>query len=309
MQSLAFRFEPEESRTGIYVLTFSDGYRYVGQSLNVVNRFSSHRRRWDDITHIAFRAFMPDELNAREREVLAAIERQGHNVRNLDLAGHPGGDSLLDVVMEEEAQAEWLDSVSPEPTDAPRYLAATRRMAGLQKFHQLMARPDAEGLISAAATYISLAIPWPSQTEGRFWTATAMSTTGRRPDRRRLITISAQNAEVLVIGETTTNSGCEVTGFLNIDKGATSIDRWLQRHGIDAVVETASYGTIGNVSRIHFSGLPSLALLFAEGSPIAKPAKTLALNLMRKGPSMYTRFHNDHLADAVFNRMAHKDRI
>ncbi|WP_129545594.1 GIY-YIG nuclease family protein [Arthrobacter dokdonensis] len=250
VQSLAYRFAPEESRTGIYVLTFSDGYRYVGQSLNVVNRFASHRRRWDDITHIAFRAFMPDELNAREREALAAIERQGHNVRNLDLAGHPGGDSLLDVVMEEEAQAEWLDSLTPEPTDAPRYLGATRRMTGLQKFHELMARPDAEGLVTAAATYIGLAIPWPSQTEGRFWTATAISTSGRRPNWRRLITISAQNAEVSVIGETTTDSGCEVAGFLNIDKGATGIDRWLQRHGIDAVVDHRPHKRLMCSSRV-----------------------------------------------------------
>ncbi|WP_146073271.1 GIY-YIG nuclease family protein [Arthrobacter sp. N199823] len=131
VHSLAFRFEPENSRTGIYILSFANGERYVGQSFDVVNRFSAHRRRWDDITHIAFRAFVAEDLNFREREILAAIEVRGHRVRNLDLAGRPGGDSLLDVVMEEQAQAEWLVSDGAEPTDAPRYVEGARRAGAL----------------------------------------------------------------------------------------------------------------------------------------------------------------------------------
>ncbi|MDD0856648.1 hypothetical protein NHF46_00310 [Arthrobacter alpinus] len=112
-------------------MSFANGERYVGQSFDVVNRFSAHRRRWDDITHIAFRAFVAEDLNFREREILAAIEVRGHRVRNLDLAGRPGGDSLLDVVMEEQAQAEWLVSDGAEPTDAPRYVEGARRAGAL----------------------------------------------------------------------------------------------------------------------------------------------------------------------------------
>lgn len=77
VQSLAFRFEPEDSRTGIYILSFINGERYVGQSLNVVIRFSTHMRRWDDITHLSFRPFLAEELNLREREVLASVEQRG----------------------------------------------------------------------------------------------------------------------------------------------------------------------------------------------------------------------------------------
>lgn len=159
IESLAFRFEPEESRTGIYKLTFANGWRYVGQSLSVINRFAAHRRRWSDITHIAFRPFIASELNLREREVLTAIEAQDHRVRNIDLAGHPGGVSLLDVVIEEQAQVEWLDSVSPEPADSPRYLAASRRVSGLQRFQELIGRSDSQELINAAANYVGSAIP------------------------------------------------------------------------------------------------------------------------------------------------------
>lgn len=307
VQSLAFRFEPEDSRTGIYILSFANGERYVGQSLNVVNRFGSHRRRWDDITHIAFRPFLSEELNLREREVLASVEQRGHRVRNLDLAGRPGGDSLLNIVMEEQAQAEWLESDVSEPFDAPRYMAAARRVAGLARFQELSRRNDFPELLDGAASYVATALPWPSQTEGRFWTATAMASTGRSSTWRRLITISAQNAEVLVIGESSTGGATVIEGFMNLDKSASSsIQPWLRQQGLDVYSLIDSYGTIGDVCHLEFTGLQTLSHLLEEGGPITQLAKELALNLMRKGPSMYTRFHNDHLADAIFTQMANQ---
>lgn len=260
VKSLAFRFEPEDSRTGIYILTFDDGYRYVGQSLSVVNRFAAHRRRWSDITHISFRPFMASELNTREREVLAAIESQGHRVRDIDLAGHPGGVSLLDIVMEEQAQVEWLQSMATEPGDSPRYLAASRRIAGLQRFQELMGRAGSQDLINAAANYVGSAIPWPSQTEGRFWTATAMATTGKRKDWRRLVTLSAQNAEVLVLGEVTSSAGTSVEGFINIDKNVTGIDSWIrdETKGPEAGVLKRDHPELGRCPH------PGAAELFPE---------------------------------------------
>lgn len=302
VQSLAFRFEPEDSRTGIYILSFVNGERYVGQSLNVVNRFGSHRRRWDDITHLAFRPCLPEELSLREREVLAAVEQSGYRVRNLDLAGRPGGDSLLNIVMEEQAQAEWLESDASEPFDAPRYLAAARRVTGLARFQELSSRNDFPELLACAASYISTALPWPSQTEGRFWTATAMASTGRTSTWRRLIAISAQNAEVIVIGESSVGAAAVIEGFMNLDKSASDgVHYWLRRQDLDTYSQMSTYGTIGDVYHLGFTGLQTLSRLLEEASPIAQPAKKLALNLMRKGPSMYTRFHNDHLADAIFN--------
>ena len=305
VESLAFRFEPEDSRTRIYILSFTNGERYVGKSLNVVNRFSTHRRRWDDITHIAFRSFLAEELSLREREILASVEQRGYRVRNLDLAGRPGGDSLLNLVMEEQAQAEWLESDASEPFDAPRYVAAARRAAGLARFQELTSRNNFPELLTAAASYVATALPWPSQTEGRYWTATAMASTGRSSTWRRLIAISAQNAEVLVMGEATSGGESVIDGFINIDKKAmNTVQVWLHQQNLDIYSRTRTYGTIGDVYQLSFTGLQTLSHLLQEGSPIAQPAKELALNLMRKGPSMFTRFHNDHLADAIFNRIA-----
>ena len=132
-----------------------------------------------------------------------------------------------------------------------------------------------------------------------------MPSTGRSSTWRRLIAISAQNAEVLVIGESSVGNATSIEGFINVDKSASSsIGHWLHQQDVDAFSQTESYGTIGDVYRIGFTGLQPLSYLLRPGSPIAQPAKDLALNLMRKGPSMYTRFHNDHLADAIFNSIA-----
>ncbi|WP_449371788.1 GIY-YIG nuclease family protein [Arthrobacter psychrolactophilus] len=304
-ESLAFRFEFEDSKTGIYVLSFANGDRYVGKSVNVVNRFSTHRRRWPDITHIAFRPFSIEELSLREREVLAAVEQGGYRVRNLDLAGRPGGESLLNLVMEEQAQVEWLESNASEPLDSPRYLEAARRAAGLARFQTLSQRDDFPELLSAVAQYVAVSLPWPSQTEGRFWTVAALASTGRSPSWRRLISISAQNAEVLVIGEATESGVKTIAGFINLELSAHStIQTWLQRQSLNAVCRSRQYGTIGDVCHMEFTGIDTLRALLQEGAPIGQAARTLALNLMRKGPSMYTRFHNHHLADAIFNHIA-----
>ncbi|UIK88931.1 hypothetical protein [Arthrobacter polaris] len=75
---------------------------------------------------------------------------------------------------------------------------------------------------------------------------------------------------------------------------------------LDVHSQMVSYGTIGNVFRVDFTGLRALYNLMQDDSPIAQPAKELALNLMRKGPSMYARFHNDHLADALFTALTNR---
>ncbi|MDQ6754332.1 MAG: hypothetical protein M3017_13235, partial [Actinomycetota bacterium] len=87
LESLAFHFPVADSKCGIYILSFGDGARYVGKSLNAVRRFADHRRRWNDITSIAFKAYPSEDLGRQERAVLRSIESEGHHVRNLDLAG------------------------------------------------------------------------------------------------------------------------------------------------------------------------------------------------------------------------------
>ncbi len=118
-----------------------------------------------------------------------------------------------------------------------------------------------------------------------------------------MICVNAQNAEVLVIGETLSPTGPRIIGFLNVDPCANNARTWLSRKAPDAFIEDASYGTISQVAPIHFTGLNVLETLLHDGSPLIDPARHLALNLMRKGPSMYAKYHNHHIADEIFQRL------
>jgi hypothetical protein len=304
LDSIAVQFRPTDSRCGIYILTFDRGARYVGQSQDVVSRLATHRRRWPDVSSVAFKPFPKEELDAAERAVLAAVEAQGHPVRNRNLAGKPGGEAVLDLVITREAQLEWLHSPIAEPRDSPRHLEAVKGSAGREAVDPLMNRPDSDRLIGAAASYVSGALPWASQTEGRFWTVTSLPSTGRRNDWQRLICISAQNVEVLVIGELLTKSGPTIAGFLNLDPTAWVLRSWLRRNKVDASMEPSSYGPIGNIASIHFTDLATLEGLLRNDSPVLGHARELGLNLMRKGPSMFSKYHNLAIADEIFRRLA-----
>lgn len=60
----------EPLSTGIYILSFNNGEEYVGQTVNFMQRFTAHRRRWDDIESIRFAAVPRIQLDYLEQEVI-----------------------------------------------------------------------------------------------------------------------------------------------------------------------------------------------------------------------------------------------
>lgn len=81
--SLGVCFKPGEPRCGIYIVEFRDGDRYVGQAIDVIRRFSDHRRRWEGIIGIQFRAVPREGLNDAERQMVRLVEAT-HCVRNIN---------------------------------------------------------------------------------------------------------------------------------------------------------------------------------------------------------------------------------
>ncbi len=70
----------QPSLRGLYRLTFANGDAYVGQAINVANRFTSHRRRWEDITQFEFFPIPEGDLNQPEKDLIHLTEANG-NVR------------------------------------------------------------------------------------------------------------------------------------------------------------------------------------------------------------------------------------
>ncbi|MGP9583912.1 GIY-YIG nuclease family protein [Brachybacterium sp. AOP35-5H-19] len=110
--ALSVYFGLDRKLCGIYTLEFEKGERYIVQTIDLVSRLSSHRRRWDDIVAVSFIECGPEELNDLERAMISDAESQ-YVVRNRAFTKMPGGRSELDFVVDVQQQAEWLEGVQP----------------------------------------------------------------------------------------------------------------------------------------------------------------------------------------------------
>ena len=169
--------------TGIYVLEFASGQRYVGQTRNIVTRYATHRRHHGDIVALNFAPCLVAELDAAERAVIHEQE-QHHSLRNLMLTDRPGGAGDLEVTREEEVTA-----TLPWQRDR-RLTARDEANSHRQRAWQLAARTDWPEISKALATYVHETIPAPIGTAGQLWTLSALPATSKRPGDRRLITLS-----------------------------------------------------------------------------------------------------------------------
>jgi hypothetical protein len=281
-------------RCGIYVLHFDDGHRYVGQARDVLVRFSDHRRRWTDrIVAFEFGAASAADLNELERRTIQQLERQGVGLYNSALVGLPMGESPLDLVVDRVEQERWLDAGVEAAYDLRErlVLAASRPRVG-KGFEELAVRDDYSEIRAALFLYVLDVVPWPHETERRFWSITSMPSTNRSRTHRRLSTVSVNNVETLVLAQSLIDGQRVMGGFVNVAPGLADPQGWpMERH---------TYRTVGEVDTITFVDLVGL-LDVLEMPGVVEAARRLAIGLMRKGRGMMAKYHDESLADDVFS--------
>ncbi|WP_270407498.1 GIY-YIG nuclease family protein [Brachybacterium paraconglomeratum] len=279
---------------GIYTLEFDDGERYVGQTIDLVSRLSSHRRRWNDIIAVSFVECGAEELNDLERAMISDAERQ-HVVRNRAFTKMPGGSSELDFVVDVQQQAEWLEGVQPAYPLDERTRAAERRKRTRKKFVELSKHPDYPYALDDLTAYVNAVIPWPSVTGGLYWGVSAVPGTGRTADRRRLLTVNAHKVELFYMLHFPKLDTTE--SYLSVD--STALER---RNCRDLDIERATYRSYKDAASIYVP-LGAMAEMLGRES-IVVAARKMALGLMSRGPSNFAKFHSDDLLDEV---LLHRD--
>ena len=291
------------ARCGIYVLYFEDGHRYVGQARDVLTRFGSHRRRWGgQITGFDFAPAAPGELNDLERRTIQRLEHDGIRLRNSALAGLPMGESPLDLVVDRVEQEQWLESGTDTEYDFEQRVAVanSRRRSGTN-FAALRAREDYQDLRFALLLFLISVVPWPHETERRFWSMTAMPSTNRSRAQRRLTAISVNNVEVLVVATVLEDDEWVLGGFVNVSPD-------MVRHAdLGWPLKRTRYRTVGEVDVIYFAGAGGLIDLL-QGPDVVEAARRLTLGLMRKGRGMMAKYHDESLADDVFALLPELER-
>lgn len=293
---------PEKLSCGIYELSFTNGELYIGQTINFPARFSTHRRRWGDIEAVRFAEAIPKELDDKERAAIQSRVEQKRQLRNKTLLSQSAGPSPLDLIVDPQAQAAWLqhDADSEPPgVDPERVTLAQRRVKSRVKFDKLRDHAEFSALMESVSAYVSQVIVWPQETEGRQWTLTALPSTARHKVNRRLAALSIHNVEVLVFGEMfwEDTSAWETYTFMN-----TAIMSVVPQEIQDLTELTAGYRSTGTVHRVSTAGLHAIPPLL-EIPEVLRAARQLAMGQLRKGSSVLARHHNDSLADEVFAAM------
>lgn len=291
--SMLFQTVDPEARCGIYVLEFADGARYVGQTVNIVNRFSQHRRTYNDIVAMSFASCAENLLDVFELLVIKKIEND-FSLRNKKLTDLPGGHDEVTLQMVDGfvLQLPWKRENRGTVFDEPKGSKNKR-------FWKLAGRADYPEIKKQLARYVHETIPKPTATGGSLWSLTALPSTSKRPNRHRLFTLNAGSMEVLYLIEHIHQSGTSELEW-RINLWPEGLAKKLKNLSGDWVGnafygETDAYKSAGSLIAISSFGTSTFGSVL-EQEFILAAAYRLNVMLMRRSTSVYAKFHNEALA-------------
>ena len=299
-----------DDRRGVYIYKFSDGTWYAGKSVDVASRYVQHRHeyRHDGSSHVVETMwFSPvlgndaEELDAAETQVISALERAGYELTNVLKTDTPGGSG--DVVVHPApgvgVSLPWDRGARPRTGECGTIPIPSASASNMRSFERLTNRDYWSDLLALLAAYVDETIPAPDSTVHVRWVATAMPSTGGTRGYRRIMAISCQNLETLVVFD----EGKGPWGFVNM-REMDSLGRKVCRrfrsfsHGFH--IWPADYQAARGVSRVQFDGLRELSALLSR-KDFLDSCYRLNIELMRKGPTMFSRFDNPPLVRAILS--------
>jgi hypothetical protein len=168
LYSVAHLF-PKAERCGVYILGFTGGERYVGQSVNVVTRFGTHRRTYGDIEFLDFCPCPRARLAELERAVIQGQRDCGFQLRNVTHARGPLGESDLDPLISPAEQYAWLNDGGETPDVPSRVDDPEQRERHHATYLRLRQHPWFGLVAVILGDYVQETIAKPRQTERTFW--------------------------------------------------------------------------------------------------------------------------------------------
>lgn len=293
LESVAFALRDEPHFRGLYRLSFANGEAYVGQSVNVVNRFTGHRRRWDDIVALEFFPFLDEPLDPLEKTLISVTEKST-SVRNVKDTDRPRGDE--DFVFNSE------DGISsPLSWDRENHIPPGTSVVSSEakKFVKLSQEPNYGLLRDVVGWYIYNTYPDPFNTQRHLWVSTAMPATKKSRKHQRLLGLSAGTLETLVAFDDREKPVPNVEIFINTARALVQAKElsdpkglWFVEHHnrYKASKVTSWVFTLESLEAIIYgdSKFPHMDLMLDL-------AYELNVKLMRQGGTIFQRFHNNML--------------
>lgn len=296
--SVADLHRPNE-RCGIYVLGFANGERYVGKAVNVVRRFTDHRKTHDDVTHMTFKMVPQADQSAVEQHCIRTLERHGLRLRNIVHMSVVEGESDLDLVVTPEEQTRWLAGDLEGLEDAAQHVQdAALKQRYRRKFERFMALPFAPDALFVLGVYLQAVVPFPRRTELGFWMVSCLPS-GAPEGSTLYLRVSLNMQEVFSL--LADDQGLWASFHLartpfqeNLGEG------WLEELQVLGWETTEhGYGPGGQDQfQVYANGLQEIIALLLEPAS-SNAMRLLNHRLMKKGPTYYSGFHCLDLVDAA----------
>lgn len=300
LSSLAPAFKKGDSKCGVYRLHFENGEAYPGKTKNVVSRFASHRRRWPDIVSVDFFPLPEAEITVAEQFLITETEAR-YSVRNIMLTNRPRGNDPAEIVTA-------TGSTVMLPWERERAKTATQSYTDEvdKKVPQLLRHPLFPEVRDLLGWYISTTVQDPARTAKQLWTVSCMPSTNRTNTEHRLLTLSCGNLETLfIVASTSHDFANDPNAFVFVNMNTALLDdesRFRDPAGRWAVGRLGYRGE--TVSSLQLDLGTFLAIIYGDidfpyFDELVDAAFNLNTRLMRRGSTMYSRFHNDRLADLL----------
>lgn len=296
---------------GHYILEFTDGQCYIGESIDLPERHKQHRGRFRDIHRIRVR---PDSeatrslhgkrhLRLHEKSLIHGAQEAGLLARNInEMATMIGASKQLDDLISPDEQRIWLtapDVANTNDTTTRADFSAERYAGTADNYRHFLTRPDADQITRIIGSYLTRCVPYPARTELHSWAISCLTKPGKRTGRVSCLTIAM--TETLVIYQDRGTSG---PGKIQVNEAELfptdhAVWAFFRRHPTarlsDAAYEESGPGQL----LLRVDTLDALELLLDDVA-VTRAAATTALHIMRKGPCMQRKVHCPQLAGGAF---------
>lgn len=305
--SIADLFGHSKSRTGIYLLGYLDGTYYIGQARDVVRRFGGHRRNSDDIESFSFMKTSRSGLDELERDTIHKAETLGVPLRNRIHVADIIGSVDLDELIPKKSQDHWLENPFQKirnaaaavifPPDSPQ------RIRTNSQFRILSEHPRFPSIRRIFSSFVKNCIPVPATTQLTYWSLSALPSTNKS-HHPRFSCLNVNWMEMLVCGWIP-RAPVSCWAFINVAKSALGnsfrFNSELKQTFPGVILCRASYRSAGgNAIHLEMNDLDEFEHLINDPR-IQEAARVLALQLMRKGPTVFGKVHCPEFADVVLS--------
>lgn len=271
---------PQSSRSGIYVLHFSDGHYYVGKSVGINRRFAQHKLAFGDILGLSFKSVALSRLNRVERETVELLEGNGARLKNVHLVAVSHAASGFTELMKTADQERWLRDLSFVHCSGKRQRTTERFDIYRRRLQKLRSDPAFAEVRELLRVYVPRAIPSICASEGNFWSLTVLP-------RGALVRVNLYGHEVLTVYRD--EEGVHYSFHL---ARSPLVPKSLRANFDDRLDITGHRYAAGPADQIQaVLSDTSTAIRFICREDVGIALRRYNLNLMRKGISPWGRYH------------------